>query len=137
MKLLESLTLLTEKRIGTIISKIESIAYAFEVITTKHSDLRSNRTNLEDFGYSEVPVSNGEIRELIRMFRNEIAEAIVFHDIQNETNFIVRSVKRNLSCALVAQHNGGLSWSLIVKTVFREDEDFNLLYGEDQIVFEK
>lgn len=137
MKLLESLTLLTEKRIGTIISKIESIAYSFEIITTKHSDLRSNRTDLEDFGYSEVPVSNGEIRELIRMFRNDIAEAIVFHDIQNETNFIVRSVKRNLSCVLVAQHNGGLSWSLIVKTVFREDEDFNLLYGEDQIVFEK
>jgi hypothetical protein len=137
MKLLKALTLLTEKKIGTIISNIESIAYSFEVITTKHSNLRTTRPDLEDLGYSDVPVSNGEIRELIRMFRTDIAESIVFHDIQNESEFIIRSIKNNLSCAIVAQHNGGLSWSLIVKTVFREDEDFNLLYGKDQMVFKK
>ena len=137
MKLLKVLTLLTEKKIGTILSNIESVAYSFEIITTKHSKIRATRPDLETLGYSDVPISNGEIRELVRMFRNDIAESIVFHDIQNETEFVIRSIKNNLSCAIVVQHNGGSSWSLIVKTVFREDEDFNLLTGEDQIVFEK
>lgn len=137
MKLLRVLTLLTEKKIGTILSNIESVAYSFEIITTKHSDIRATRPDLVNSGYSDVPISNGEIKELIRIFRNDIAEAIVFHDIQNGTEFVIRSIKNNLSCAIITQHNGGSSWSLIVKTVFREDEDFNLLTGEDQIVFEK
>lgn len=137
MKLLKVLALLTEKKIDTILSKIESVTYSFEVITTKHSDIRATRPDLVNSGYSDVRISNGEIKELIRIFRNDIAESIVFHVIQDGTSFVIRSIKNNLSCAIITQHNGGSSWSLIVKTVFREDEDFNLLTGEDQIVFEK
>ena len=70
--------LLLEKRIAQISSSIE-ISFSFDVNTTTHSDDQKVRTDIED--YNETPVSNAEIRDVIRQVIKVIAEKIVTQEI--------------------------------------------------------
>ena len=123
--------LLLEKRIAQISSSIE-ISFSFDVNTTTHSDEQKVRTDIED--YNETPVSNAEIRDVIRQVIKVIAEKIVTQEIIPEEEFIIKSLKWELSLVILPKHISGTYWKLLVETVFRESESHSLRVGKDQLV---
>ena len=60
-----------EKRIGQISANIEVI-FAFDIIKTVHADDRSDFSKRNLSGENQTHISNGEIVNLISIFRREI-----------------------------------------------------------------
>lgn len=128
--------LLLEKRIAQISTNIE-VLFAFEVIKTKHAEDRSDFSkrglDVETYGH----ISNKEMSEFVNLFKNDIAEALATGEIDDQDAFVIRSKDWQLSMAIVPEYVQGSYWKLIIKTVFRETDDYQLKVGSDQVVFEK
>jgi hypothetical protein len=126
--------LLLEKRIGQLSANFE-IVFGFDVITTKHSKLRSDGRDLE--GYNQRPVENREIIEVISIFKKNIAEKILMGEIKHQETFVVISNQWELAMAVIPEKESNTYWKLVIRTVFRQSETHKFLYGRDQVVLEK
>ena len=123
--------LLLEKRIAQVRASIE-VVFSFDVKRTTHAFDRKTRDDIED--YNPRPIVNAEIKEIIRMSKNEIAEKIVNQEITPETEFVLKSLKWELAMAITPIHITGTYWELLIKTVWRESENNPFRVGEDQLV---
>jgi hypothetical protein len=127
--------LILEKRISQISSTIE-VTFGFDVIKTTHADDRSDFAKRGLSG-NQNPISNAEMSEFVSYFKRDIAEGIATGDIVNQTEFVIRSLDRELSMAIIAEEVAQNYWKLVIKTVFRESEEHRLKTGVDQLVYEK
>ena len=123
--------LLLEKRIAQVRASIE-VSFSFDVNRTSHAFDRKTRDDIED--YNPRPIVNAEIKEIIRMSKNEIAEKIVNQEITSETEFVIKSLKWELAMAITPIHITGTYWELLIKTVFRESNNNPFRVGKDQLV---
>ena len=123
--------LLLEKRIAQVRASIE-VVFSFDVKRTTHAFDRKTRDDIED--YNPRPIVNAEIKEIIRMSKNEIAEKIVNQEITPETEFVLKSLKWELAMAITPIHITGTDWELLIKTVFRESNNNPFRVGKDQLV---
>jgi hypothetical protein len=123
--------LLLEKRIAQVRTSIE-VVFSFDVNRTSHAFDRKTRDDIED--YNPRPIVNAEIKEIIRMSKNEIAEKIVNQEITPETEFVLKSLKWELAMAITPIHITGTYWELLIKTVFRESNNNPFRVGKDQLV---
>jgi len=123
--------LLLEKRIAQVRASIE-VVFSFDVKRTSHAFDRKTRDDIED--YNPRPIVNAEIKEIIRMSKNEIAEKIVNQEITPETEFVLKSLKWELAMAITPIHITGTYWELLIKTVFRESKYNPFRVGKDQLV---
>ena len=123
--------LLLEKRIAQVRTSIE-VVFSFDVKRTSHAFDRKTRDDIED--YNPRPIVNAEIKEIIRMSKNEIAEKIVNQEITSETEFVIKSLKWELAMAITPIHITGTYWELLIKTVFRESNNNPFRVGKDQLV---
>lgn len=129
--------LLLEKRIGQISSTID-ITFGFDIIKTTHAEKRKDFSKRGIGGDSnEDRISNAEMKEVVNLFKKEIARGIVDGDIKDETNFVIKNRQWRLSMVLVAEQVADTYWKLVIKTVFRESEDNQLRVGHNQVVYEK
>jgi hypothetical protein len=127
--------LLLEKRIDQISSTIE-VTFGFDVIKTTHADDRSDFAKRGLSG-NQNPISNAEMSEFVSYFKRDISEGIATGDIVNQTEFVIRSLERELSMAIIAEEVANNYWKLIIKTVFRESDEHRLKTGVDQLIYEK
>ena len=127
---------IVEKKIGQVTTKIE-IKFLFEVIKTKHADERKDFDKRGLEGENQNRISNLEMTEFVRFFKEDLAEAISDGRIGDQTEFVMKSKERDMSMAVVAQKVSPLYWKMIVKTVFRESDENKLRVGKDQLVFRK
>jgi hypothetical protein len=127
--------LILEKRISQIASTIE-VTFGFDIIKTTHADDRSDFAK-RGLGGNQNPISNAEMSEFVSYFKRDIAEGIATGDIVNQTEFVIRSLERELSMAIIAEEVAQNYWKLVIKTVFRESEEHRLKTGVDQLVYEK
>jgi len=136
MNLRESIKkhLLLEKRIGQIATNFE-VTFGFDVITTKHSNYRGGGRDLED--YNQRPVSNAEIVEFMQIFKRDIAEKILYGEINEGKPFVLVSNRWELAMAVSPEKQTGTYWKLVVITVFRQSDLYKFKAGENQIVIEK
>lgn len=132
--LLQNLLIL-EKRIAQISSTIE-VTFGFDIIKTTHADDRSDFAKRGLSG-NQNPISNAEMSEFVSYFKRDIAEGIATGDIVNQTEFVIRSLERELSMAIIAEEVAQNYWKLVIKTVFRESDEHRLKTGVDQLVYEK
>ena len=132
--LLQNLLIL-EKRISQIASTVE-VTFGFDVVKTTHADDRSDFAKRGLSG-NQNPISNAEMSEFVSYFKRDIAEGIVKGDIVSQTEFVIRSLDRELSMAIIAEEAGQNYWKLIIKTVFRESDEHRLKTGVDQLIYEK
>lgn len=132
--LLQNLLIL-EKRISQISSTIE-VTFGFDIIKTTHADDRSDFAKRGLSG-NQNPISNAEMSEFVSYFKRDIAEGIATGDIVNQTEFVIRSLDRELSMAIIAEEAGQSYWKLVIKTVFRESDEHRLKTGVDQLIYEK
>lgn len=123
--------LLLEKRIAQVRTSFE-VTFSFDVNRTSHAFDRKTRDDIED--YNPRPIVNAEIKEIIRMSKNEIAEKIVNQEITSETEFVIKSLKWELAMAITPIHITGTYWQLLIKTVFRESNNNPFRVGKDQLV---
>jgi hypothetical protein len=127
--------LILEKRISQIASTIE-VTFGFDIIKTTHADDRSDFAKRGLSG-NQNPISNAEMSEFVSYFKRDIAEGIATGEILNQTEFVIRSLEKELSMAVIAEEVANNYWKLIIKTVFRESEEHRLKTGRDQLVYEK
>ena len=127
--------LILEKRIAQISSTIE-VTFGFDVIKTTHADDRSDFAKRGLSG-NQNPISNAEMSEFVSYFKRDISEGIATGDIVNQTEFVIRSLERELSMAIIAEEVAQTYWKLVIKTVFRESEEHRLKTGVDQLIYEK
>lgn len=132
--LLQNLLIL-EKRIDQISSTIE-VTFAFDIIKTTHADDRSDFAKRGLTG-NQNPISNAEMSEFVSYFKRDIAEGVATGEIVDQTEFVIRSLDRELSMAIIAEEAAKTYWKLIIKTVFRESDENRLKTGPDQLVYEK
>jgi hypothetical protein len=123
--------LLLEKRIAQVRTSFE-VLFSFDVNRTSHAFDRKTRDDIED--YNPRPIVNAEIKEIIRLSKNEIAEKIVNQEITSEKEFVIKSLKWELAMAITPIHITGTYWQLLIKTVFRESNDNPFRVGKDQLV---
>jgi hypothetical protein len=127
--------LILEKRISQIASTIE-VTFGFDIIKTTHADDRSDFAKRGLSG-NQNPISNAEMSEFVSYFKRDIAEGIATGEILNQTEFVIRSLEKELSMAVIAEEVANNYWKLIIKTVFRESDEHRLKTGRDQLVYEK
>ena len=127
---------IVEKKIGQVTTKIE-IKFLFEVIKTKHADERKDFDKRGLEGENQSRISNLEMTEFVRFFKEDLAEAISDGRIEDQTEFVMKSKERDMSMAVVAQKVTPLYWKMIVKTVFRESDKNKLRVSRGQLVFKK
>jgi hypothetical protein len=127
--------LILEKRIDQIYSTIQ-VTFGFDVIKTTHADDRSDFAKRGLSG-NQNPISNAEMAEFISYFKRDISEGIATGDILDQTEFVIRSLDRELSMAIIAEEVTNSYWKLIIKTVFRESDEHRLKTGVDQLIYEK
>lgn len=127
--------LILEKRISQISSSIE-VTFGFDIIKTTHADDRSDFAKRGLSG-NQNPISNAEMSEFVSYFKRDIAEGIATAEILNQTEFVIRSLDRELSMAIIAEEVAPNYWKLIIKTVFRESDEHKLKTGPDQLIYEK
>ena len=127
--------LILEKRIDQISSTIQ-VTFGFDIIKTNHADDRSDFAK-RGLGGNQNSISNAEMSEFVSYFKRDIAEGIATGDIIDETEFVIRSLERELSMAIVAREVSPSYWKLIIKTVFRESDEHRLKTGPDQLIYEK
>lgn len=132
--LLQNLLIL-EKRIDQISSTIQ-VTFGFDIIKTTHADDRSDFAKRGLSG-NQNPISNAEMAEFVSYFKRDISEGIATGDIVNQTEFVIRSLPRELSMAIIAEEVAQTYWKLIIKTVFRESDEHRLKTGPDQLIYEK
>jgi hypothetical protein len=132
--LLQNLIIL-EKRISQIASTIE-VTFGFDIIKTTHADDRSDFSKRGLSG-NQNPISNAEMSEFVSYFKRDIAEGIATGEIENQTEFVIKSLEKELSMAVIAEEVANNYWKLIIKTVFRESEEHRLKTGLNQLVYEK
>jgi hypothetical protein len=132
--LLQNLLIL-EKRISQIASTVE-VTFGFDVVKTTHADDRSDFAKRGLSG-NQNPISNAEMSEFVSYFKRDIAEGIAKGDIVSQTEFVIRSLDRELSMAIIAEEVGQNYWKLIIKTVFRESDEHRLKTGVDQLIYDK
>lgn len=128
--------LILEKRIAQISSTIE-VTFGFDIIKTTHADDRSEFAKRGLSGGNQNPISNAEMSEFVSYFKRDIAEGIATGDIVNQTEFVIRSLERELSMAIIAEEVSQTYWKLVIKTVFRESDEHRLKTGVDQLIYEK
>jgi hypothetical protein len=124
-----------EKRISQISSNIE-VSFGFDLIKTIHSEERSD-TSKRNYDDSYKNISNLEMSQFVEYFKKEIAEGIIKGDIENQTQFVIRSLDLGLSMALIADEQSSTYWKLIIKTVFPESDEHKLKIGFNQLVYDK
>ena len=128
--------LLLEKRIAQISSNIE-VLFAFDLIKTTHAEDRSDFSkrglDVQTYGH----ISNKEMSEFVNLFKNDIAKYIATGEINDQEAFVIRSKKWQLSMAIIPEFIKGSYWKLIIKTVFRETDEYQLKVGPDQFILEK
>lgn len=127
--------LLLEKRISQIKSNID-VTFSFDIIKTIHAEDRSDFSKRGLPGEDQSYISNAEISEFVSLFKANIAEDIVLGDIVDQTQFVIRSDSHHLSMAIIAEQKGFNYWNLIIKTVFRENENNKLKTAKDQLIYE-
>lgn len=125
-----------EKRIGQISANVE-VRLGFDIIKTSHADDRSDFSKRGLSGDNQSHISNLEIKEFVLYFIKDIATAIANGEIEDQDNFVIRSVDRELSMPIIAEEVSKTYWKLIVKTVFRESNFNQLTIAKDQLVFDK
>lgn len=128
--------LILEKRIAQISSTIE-VTFGFDVIKTNHADVRSDFSKREIASGNQNHISNAEMSEFVSFFKREIAEGIATGEIEDQTQFVIRSFDRELAMAVVASEESSSYWKLIIKTVFRVSEEEPFKVGVDQVVYDK
>ena len=128
--------LILEKRIDQISSTIQ-VTFGFDIIKTNHADDRSDFAKRGLSGRNQNPISNAEMAEFVSYFKRDIAEGIATGDIVDQTEFVIRSLERELSMAIIAEEVAQNYWKLIIKTVFRESDEHRLKTGPDQLIYEK
>jgi len=133
--LLQNLLIL-EKRIDQISSTIQ-VTFGFDIIKTTHADDRSDFAKRGLSGGNQNYISNAEMAEFVSYFKRDIAEGIATGDIVNQTEFVIRSLDRELSMAIIAEEAAKTYWKLIIKTVFRESDEHRLKTGPDQLIYDK
>ena len=137
MNLRESIKkhLILEKRIGQIATNFE-VTFGFDVIKTTHADDRSDFAK-RGLGGNLNPISNAEMSEFVSYFKRDISEGIATGNIVDQTEFVIRSLERELSMAIIAEEVTQSYWKLVIKTVFRESDEHKLKTGVDQLIYEK
>lgn len=123
--------LLLEKKIGTLLTKIE-VSYSFELDRSPHAYDRRTRTDIQDYNTKEI--SNAEVKYIIELARKKIAESIALNEIKNNDYFVIKSPEKEMAIAIKAINEGGSYWKLLIVTVFRESYDNPFRVGEDQLV---
>ena len=128
--------LLLEKRIAQITNSIE-VTFSFDIIKKYHAEKRKDfdKRGLDVETYGRI--SNREMSEFVSRFKDDIAENIALGNIEDETNFVIKSESWQMAMAIVASHVHGSYWKLIIKTVFRETKEEKFRVAKDQLVFEK
>lgn len=132
MKITKYNNFLSERRISQVSTNIE-VTYAFDIHTTKHSNDRADLST-RNTGFN-MQLSNKDISDFIDKFKKDIAEGIIKGDIEDDTNFIVRT--KDLAIVLIAQIEENQYWKLVVKTIFPQEHGNNLRVGKDQLVYSK
>ena len=127
--------LILEKRIDQISSTIE-VTFGFDVIKTTHADNRSDFSKRGLDG-NQNHISNAEMSEFVSYFKRDISGGIAKGDIVDQTEFVIRSLDRELSMAIIAEEVTQNYWKLVIKTVFRESNEHRLKTGVDQLIYEK
>jgi hypothetical protein len=127
--------LILEKRIDQISSTIE-VTFGFDVIKTTHADNRSDFSKRGLDG-NQNSISNAEMSEFVSYFKRDISGGIATGDIVDQTEFVIRSLDRELSMAIIAEEVTQNYWKLVIKTVFRESNEHRLKTGIDQLIYEK
>jgi hypothetical protein len=127
---------LIEKKIAQISANVE-VRIGFDIIKTKHADNQSDFSKRGLDGDNQNYISNSEIKEFVLFFIKEISSAIAHGEINNQDNFVIKSVDRELAIAIVANEISKTYWQLIVKTIFRESEYNSFRVGEYQLVLNK
>jgi hypothetical protein len=135
--------LLLEKTIAQVSSTLE-VTFNLEVDRGSHSFLRKDRKELEGKGfeltgkhsyeYNQREINNNEIKELIKLSKEEIAEKIVLREINDGVPFVIKSLKWELAIVIYPELQGGTHWKLKVGTVFRESIDNPFRVGKNQLV---
>lgn len=129
--------LLLEKRISQIITNLE-LVFSFDVIKTTHVEHRSYKNARGSEALGQRSLSNAELNEFINGFRREIAEHIVWGDIIDGDNFVLRNKESDLEMAIVADRFSDYYWKLVIKTVLiKNDKVSDLKIAENQLVIEK
>ena len=127
--------LILEKRIDQISSTIE-VTFGFDVIKTTHADNRSDFSKRGLDG-NQNHISNAEMSEFVSYFKRDISGGIATGDIVDQTEFVIRSLDRELSMAIIAEEVTQNYWKLVIKTVFIESNEHRLKTGVDQLIYEK
>jgi len=125
-----------EKRIAQISSKIE-VTFGFDIIKTNHVEDRSNFSKRGLKSDNQNHISNAEMSEFVRWFKDDISKSIVLGEIVDGTEFVIKSKERELSMALICNKVNETYWKIIIKTVFRESGDNQFKIGKNQLCFEK
>jgi len=128
--------LLLEKRIHQFSSDVQ-VTLSFDIIKTQHADKRSDfsKRNLE--ADNQYHISNREMTEFVLFFKREITEGIINGDIKDQTEFVLKSLDRELAMSIVAEFVSHNYWKLIITTVFRESSEHRFRFGKDQVVYSK
>jgi hypothetical protein len=74
------------------------------------------------------------VKEFVALFIREIAERIVYREINDGDAFVIKSNKWELALPIIPIHNGGSSWTLLFSTAFRESEGNPFRVGKNQLV---
>lgn len=125
-----------EKKIAEITASIE-ITFSFDVVTTQHSQERSNFSDRKLDAENQSYISNSEMENFVYYFNREIAEGIVLGNIRHDKAFVIKSLGRELALSIVPHKINGTYWKLIITTVFRESEKNRFRTWPGQVVFEK
>jgi hypothetical protein len=133
--IIKEVSLLLEKRIAQISTNI-NVSLSFDLVKFKgHVDKRMSGRSLE--GYDNRPITNSEIKYFVTEFSRDIAEKIIYGEIEDGDSFVIKSVDKGLSIALKAVKESNLYWKMIVLTVFRESPTHSFKVGRNQVVIEK
>jgi hypothetical protein len=128
--------IILEKRISQIASTIE-VTFGFDVIKTSHAEDQSDFAKRGLSGSNQNHISNAEMSEFVSFFKRDIAEGIATGEIVNGTQFVIRSLEKELAMAVIAEQASNNYWKLIIKTVFRESPEHRLKVGKGQLVYDK
>lgn len=127
--------LLLEKRIAQIVTKM-NVTFNFEFHKGSHSDSRETRPEQGE-NYNQRKITNQELKFFIDNFVKQlIAENIIEGKILNNTPFVIRSLKWELSFPIYPVHEGGTYWRMVIGTLWRESELNRFRVGKDQLVID-
>jgi hypothetical protein len=131
--------LILEKRISQIVTNLE-LVFSFDVIKTQHAEHRSY-SNARGSETSNIrSISNREMSEFINNFRREIAEHIIWGEIIDGSNFVLRNRESDLEMVLVAnrQPESEYYWKLVIRTItLKSDKISRIKEFDGELVIQK